>query len=136
MIDLKSKTIAVVGVSSDGNKYGSKIFKTLKHDGVNAYAVGRSDGTSMGQKIYKSVSELPEKPQLVVMVIPPAASMPVVEEAVKLGVGEIWFQPGAENEAAENFAKSKGVKVTSRACVMVQGATGDGVRTVNGNKRN
>jgi len=120
MIDLKGKIMAVVGVSGDGNKYGSKIFKTLKHGGINVYAVGRSDGTSMGQKIYKSLSELPEKPQLVVMVIPPAASMPVVEEAVKLGVSELWFQPGAENAEAENFAKSKGLKVTSHDCIMVE----------------
>ncbi|MCL2888354.1 MAG: CoA-binding protein [Elusimicrobia bacterium] len=121
MLDLKNKVIAVVGVSTDPEKYGGKIFKTLKHDGADIYAVGRSDGKIMGEPIYKSLSELPKKPELVIMVIPPAASMPVTEEAVKLGVKEIWFQPGAENDAAENFAKNNGVAVTSHACIMVRG---------------
>jgi len=118
-MDLKGKVIAVSGVSSDGNKYGSKIFKTLWHEKIEVFAVGRSDGAVIGQKIYKSLSELPKKPELAIIVIPPAASMPVVEEAVKLGVKELWFQPGAENPAAENFAKERGVKVTSHACIMV-----------------
>ncbi|MDR0291184.1 MAG: CoA-binding protein [Elusimicrobium sp.] len=121
MFDLKNKTVAVVGVSADAAKYGSKIFKTLKHDGADIYAVGRQDVKVMGEQVYKSLSELPKKPVLVIMVVPPAAAMPVVEEAVKLGVKEIWFQPGAENEEAENFAKNNGVAVTSHACIMVRG---------------
>lgn len=55
------------------------------------------------------------------MVVPPPATVAVVEEAVKLGVKEVWFQPGAENKEAEQLAKDNGLKATSHACVMVQG---------------
>ncbi|MGB2579889.1 hypothetical protein AAIR98_001808 [Elusimicrobium simillimum] len=121
MVDLKGKHVTVVGVSEDPTKYGNKIFKTLRQDGLDVYAVGKRGGQVAGAEVYKTLSEVPGKVDFVIMVVPPPAAVPVVEEAIKLGVKEMWFQPGAENPEAEKLANDNGIKTTSRACVMVQG---------------
>ncbi len=112
--------IAVIGVSEDTEKYGHKIFKTLKHDGEHVYGVNPKGGTVLGDKIYPSLSELPEAPQKVIMVISPFQTTPVVEECIKLKVPEIWFQPGTENPKSIKFAKDAGINVIE-GCFMVQG---------------
>lgn len=113
------KIIAVIGVSEDAAKYGHKIFKTLKIDGEKVYGVNPKGGSVLGDKIYTSLSDIPETPTVVVMVISPHYTTPVVEDAIKLKIPEIWFQPGTQNKESIKLAEDNGIK-THSACFMVQ----------------
>lgn len=112
------KLIAVVGVSDDASKYGHKIFRDLLNAGYPVKGVNPKGGFVLGQNIYKSVSELEKRPDLVITVVPPPVTEKVVEECNKLGVKHIWLQPGSESERAVEKAREYGIKATL-ACFMV-----------------
>ncbi|HAT72141.1 MAG TPA: CoA-binding protein [Elusimicrobia bacterium] len=110
--------IAVVGVSDDASKYGHKIFRDLLKAGYPVKGVNPRGGFVLGNNIYKSLSEIEGKPELVITVVPPAATVEVVEECNKLGVKNVWMQPGSESAEALEKAKTYGIK-TVTACFMV-----------------
>lgn len=117
---LERKTWAVVGATPRENKFGYKIYKNLKLNGYTAYAVNPRYEMVDGDNCYKSLSELPIVPEVVDMVVSPAMGEQYVEEAAKLGVDIIWFQPGAESEELVEKAKGLGLNVVYNTCVMME----------------
>ena len=113
------KLIAVVGVSDDASKYGHKIFRDLLKAGYPVKGVNPKGGFVLGHNIYRSFSEMEQKPDLVITVVPPAVTEKVVEECNALGIKTVWMQPGSESEAALAKARTYGIKTIS-ACFMVQ----------------
>ena len=110
--------IAVVGVSDDASKYGHRIFRDLTNAGYPVKGVNPKGGFVLGHSIYKSLSEIEKKPDLVITVVPPAATLLLVEECNRLGIKSVWMQPGSESTAALEKAKTYGIKTIS-ACFMV-----------------
>ena len=117
-MNLKEQNIAVVGVSGDASKYGHKIFRDLLKNGYKAEGVNPKGGFVLGKNLYKNLSELPKKPDLVITVVPPEITESVVEECNRLGVPHVWLQPGSESEKAVKKAAEFGIK-TTMACFMV-----------------
>lgn len=117
---MKDKKIAVIGVNNKPEKFGYRIFFDLLEAGYNVFPVGVRGGEANGQKIYKTLYELPEKPDLVITVVPPEGTEKIVEDCIKLGIKEIWMQPGSQSFEGIERAEAEGIKVTQRGCFMVQ----------------
>ena len=64
----------------------------------------------------QSVEE--QKPDVVITVVRPAAAELVIEDCNKLGIKEVWMQPGSESPAALEKAGTYGIKAEA-ACFMV-----------------
>lgn len=116
---MKQKIFAVVGASSNPEKYGYTITKNLLDRGYKVYPVNPRLPELLGLKCYKSLSALPEKPDVVDVVIPPKMTEQLVNEVLKLGLTRVWMQPGAESTAAVEFCEKNGIKVIHGACVMM-----------------
>ncbi len=112
------KLIAVVGVSDDASKYGHKIFRDLLNANFAVKGVNPKGGFVLGNNIYKSLSEIEKRPDLVITVVHPQVTERVVEECNALGVKHIWMQPGSDSDEAVRRAAEYGIKVT-QACFMV-----------------
>lgn len=114
------KVIAVVGASRNPEKWGYKVFVTLLKRFPNAkvYPVNPKASEIAGYKAYPSLSALPEKPDLVITVVPPKVTEKVVDEAIKLGVKKIWMQPGSESDEAIRKAQEAGIFVIHHACIV------------------
>ena len=112
------KKIAIVGVSSNRDKYGFKIFMDLLKRGYDIFGVNPNLKDLNGIKIYPSIKDLPEKPHIVIIVVPPQIAEKIVDECIEVGVEEIWFQPGSESESAVEKSKKAGIKAVT-ACFMV-----------------
>jgi predicted CoA-binding protein len=117
---MKKKVWAVVGALPRETKYGFQIYKTLKLNGYTAYPVNPKFEEVDGDKCYDSLSSLPVVPEVVDMVVPPTRGEKYIEEAAKLGVEFIWFQPGSESEELIEKAKNLGLKVIHNTCVMLE----------------
>lgn len=117
---MQTKKIAVVGVSSNPEKYGHRIFRDMVKAGWQVWGVNRNGGEVAGRTLYQTLADVPEKVDLVVTVVPPQATEEVVQQTHKLGITEIWMQPGSESDKAVDTAKKLGMKVTSQACIMVR----------------
>ncbi|OEG69885.1 hypothetical protein ATZ36_07265 [Candidatus Endomicrobiellum trichonymphae] len=114
-----NKLIAVVGVSENPDKTGFKIFTDLLKAGFKAAAVGIRGGTVAGKTVYKSLKDLPVKPDMILTVVPPAGTDKTVDDAIDLGIKEVWMQPGSQSETAVQKAKAAGMKVTESGCFML-----------------
>jgi predicted CoA-binding protein len=109
---------AVVGASNDPTKYGNRIFRTLQAAGYRVYPVNPKGGELDGAKIYPTLADLPEKPDVVDIVVPPQVTEQIVRQARELGLTRIWMQPGAESEAAIRYCEEHGMQVVHDACAM------------------
>ena len=109
---------AVVGASNDRSKYGNRVYRTLRSAGYTVYAVNQRESQVEGDMAYSNLARLPQIPTVVNMVIPPQNALPVVQEAASLGVKALWFQPGAENPTAIQWAKTQGMDVIED-CILV-----------------
>jgi len=116
----KQNVFAVVGVSRNSAKYGHQVYKDLKEGGYVVYAVNPNIDEVLGDRCYHSLSELPEKPDVVDIVVPPGVTEKVVEECRELGIERVWLQPGSESEHAINFCEENSIKVVHDVCVMVK----------------
>lgn len=116
----KYRKWAVVGVSEDRSKYGNKIYRDLLDAGYTVYAINPKLESVEGAPCYASVKALPETPDVVDLVVPPAAGLRVVQDCLEAGIKRIWFQPGSESEEAIQKAKDGGMEVVHDACIMIQ----------------
>ena len=114
---------AVVGASQNREKYGNKIYRDLREAGYTVYAVNPSVETVEGDPCYPSLSALPEKPAVVNLVVPPQATLAIIEECKRLGIQRVWFQPGAESDEAIERAEAEGIHVLANACIMIEKIT-------------
>jgi len=118
----KKNVFAVVGASRDPQKYGYQVYKDLKSDGYKVYPVNPNAEEVLGDKCYPSLENLPAKPDVVDVVVPPKVTEHVVETCRKLGIIKVWMQPGSESEAAIKFCEENGIDVVHGVCVMIERA--------------
>ncbi|KKQ80565.1 MAG: CoA-binding domain protein [Parcubacteria group bacterium GW2011_GWC2_38_7] len=121
MIDLREiKTIAVVGASNNSEKVGFQIVKNLKQRNYKVFPINLKEKEIQTLKVYPDLSSLPERPDLVDIVVPPPVTLEVVKEALNLDIKNIWIQPGAESEEVIRLLKQHPeVNVVSQSCIMM-----------------
>ena len=116
----KFKTVAVVGASRDPTKDSRMVFEYLLKNGFEAYPVNPFADLIGEHKCYKSLSELPKKPEIVDIFRPSAEVMPIVDEAIKVGAKVIWMQLGIINEEAAATARKAGLEVIMDHCMRIE----------------
>jgi predicted CoA-binding protein len=117
---LASGPFAVVGASTDREKYGNKVFRCyLQHD-HKAYPVHPKAKEVEGHPCFPTLGDLPEKVRAISVITPPLATERVVEDAHGTGVEFVWMQPGAESPAAVSRAEELGMTVIAGGpCLLV-----------------
>jgi predicted CoA-binding protein len=116
---MKDKIIAVAGVNDNPEKFGYKIFFDLRGAQYNVFPVGVRGGFAAGVKIFKTLADIAQKPDLVITVVPPAGTDKIVDDCIKLGIREIWMQPGSQTPEGIKKAEAAGIKVTHTECFMI-----------------
>ncbi|UWG96362.1 CoA-binding protein [Dehalobacter sp. DCM] len=95
---LAKKVWAVVGATQNPQKYGYKLYRKLKNRGYTVYPVNPVYPDIDGDVCFPKLSSLPQVPEVINMVISPKKGSEILEEAAKLGVKNIWFQPGTYDD--------------------------------------
>lgn len=116
----ENNVFAVVGVSRNPSKFGYIIYQDLKRKGYKVYPINPNATMINGDKSYGSLSELPIKPDVVDMVVPPEVALEVVKECYELGIHKVWLQPGAESDEVIDFCYDHDIEVIYGMCVMVE----------------
>ncbi len=117
---ISQRVWAVVGASTNPEKYGHKIFRDLRAAGYIVYGVNPDEGEIEGQRLYPSLADLPEKPAVVDIVVPPKITGEIVRQCAELGLERVWMQPGSESEETIRFCQGEGIKVIHSACAMIR----------------
>lgn len=117
----KKNIIAIVGASSNPEKWGWKIYKSIKSSGSCVYPINPKYPEINGAVCYPDLKSLPKNPDMVVTVVPPKITEMVVEECKRLKINKVWMQPGSESGKAIDFCKSNNIEVIYNACLVVDG---------------
>ncbi|MFQ6085800.1 MAG: CoA-binding protein [Candidatus Bathyarchaeia archaeon] len=117
----KRNVIAVVGASRDPKKYGNYVYRELKKAGYRVYPMNPSSEKILGDKSFPSLGDLPIKPDVVDIVVPPAISKKVVRDCVRLGIKNVWMQPGSESDDVIKFCMDNGISVVHGSCIVRDG---------------
>jgi predicted CoA-binding protein len=118
----ETKTIAMVGLSANWNRPSFFAAKYLLDRGykvipVNPAAAGQE---ILGQKVYGSLEELPQKVDMVDIFRNSEAAGPITDEAIKHGAKVVWMQLGVVNDAAAKRAEDAGLKVVMNRCPKIE----------------
>lgn len=117
---LSGQTFAVVGASNDRGKYGNKVLRSFLQAGRKAYPVNPRGGMMEGLTAYPDLASLPETVHGISVIVSPAVTLGIVEEAARLGIRHIWMQPGAESPEALRRAAELNLSVIAEGpCVLV-----------------
>ncbi len=113
-----SKTIAIVGASKDRRKYGNKAVRAFRDGGWTVYPVNPSGGEIEGLKTYASLRDVPAPVDRVSMYVPPAVGQRMLDDIAAVQPGEVFFNPGSEDQDLLNEAKERGLNAIN-ACSIV-----------------
>ncbi|NIO38519.1 CoA-binding protein [Candidatus Bathyarchaeota archaeon] len=116
----KGNVFAVVGASRDPEKYGHQVYRDLRGAGYNVYPVNPHADEILGSKCYPHLEALPEKPDVVDLVVPPRVTEETVKTCKKLGIAKVWMQPGSESQKSIRFCRENEIDVVHGVCVMAQ----------------
>jgi predicted CoA-binding protein len=116
-----TKTIAIIGCSPDTTKASNMVANYLKNAGFVIVPVYPKEETILGEKVYRSLSEIPFKIDMVDIFRKPDVIAEVVDEAIMRGdVDTIWTQLGLVNNEAAQKAKDAGLKVVQNHCTKIE----------------
>jgi len=119
----KNFLYAVVGASTNKEKYGYKVFKDLIDGGYKVLPINTNEKEILGEMVYPTLSEVKKTIDVVIFVTPPSVTEKVLEEVKVLGIKNVWMQPGAQSNAAIEFCKVKSINCIHNACIMIQRKT-------------
>lgn len=112
--------VALVGATDAPRKYGSIIYRDLKAKGFRVVPVNPYRDTVGGDPAFRSLSDLPEAPDIVNIVVPPRRTLSVLEEARELGYLRALIQPGAADADVYDYLEQHGFEYLADACIMVR----------------
>ncbi len=116
-----TKTIAVVGLSPDESKDSHKVAKYLQEHGFKIVPIYPKEETILGEKVYRSLLEIPFEVDMVDIFRKPGVLDAVADACVERGdVKVFWAQKGIVNNEAAAKAKAAGMKVVQNMCSMVE----------------
>lgn len=121
---LESRVWAVVGANDDPEKFGSRIYRRLKSEGRIVWPVNPGLETVDGDPCWPDLLHLPQRPDVVDMVVSPKRGLAYLEQAAAAGIRTIWFQPGTHDEALLARAAELGLE-TVVDCVLAAFARRD-----------
>lgn len=114
----KSKTIAVVGLSTNPTRPSYGVAAYMQGVGYKIIPVNPAIKGALGEKAYPSLSEVPEKIDIVDIFRQPEAVPEIVDEAIKLGVQCVWMQEEVRHEEAAKKAEQAGIFVVQDCCIL------------------
>ncbi|GGD32188.1 hypothetical protein GCM10012288_02670 [Malaciobacter pacificus] len=118
-----TKTIAIAGLSPNEEKASNRVAKYLQSAGFKIVPVYPKEDEILGEKVYRTISEIPFEIDMVDIFRKPDAIAAIVDEVLKRDdVKCVWTQLGLVNNEAAQKAKDAGLKVVQNKCTKIEHA--------------
>ncbi|HEX6499632.1 MAG TPA: CoA-binding protein [Micromonosporaceae bacterium] len=114
-----ANVIAVVGASRDPGKPAHSVPAQLKRYGWRVIPVNPHADEIWGEKVYRSLADIPEPVDLVNVFRPAADAPQVAREAVAIGAKAIWLQQDIVSAEARAVAEQAGLAYVEDNCTAV-----------------
>lgn len=116
---LAQSSLAIVGVSRSGKKFGNSALRELVVNGYRLFPVHPTASVIGGLTCYPSLKALPEPVGGLVMVVPPHQTELLLQEAADVGISRVWMQQGSSSEAAVAFCADHGITEVHGQCILM-----------------
>jgi acyl-CoA synthetase (NDP forming) len=123
------RSVAIVGVSADPDKWGHWFARDAAQGAHrrSVLLVGRSGGELFGLPVHRSIAELPERPELVVLSVPAHALEEAVDDslaagakalvAIAAGFGELGPEGAVRERAIVERVRAAGAVMVGPNCL-------------------
>ncbi|MGY1805705.1 CoA-binding protein [Blastococcus sp. SYSU D00922] len=112
-----TRTIAVVGASSDESKAAHRIPAYLQQQGYRIRPVSPRGGELFGEPVAASLAEVDGPVDVVDVFRPAAEAADIARQAVAIGAKVLWLQLGIADEEARRIAEDAGLTVVMDRCI-------------------
>lgn len=113
-----NKTVAVIGASSDRNKYGNKAVRAYLQQGYQVYPVNPNEAVIEGLPAFKSIVDVPSRPDVVSVYVPPGVALKLLPHVAAKGCDELWLNPGTESDDVLAEAERLGLNVVQACSIL------------------
>jgi predicted CoA-binding protein len=113
-----SKTVAVIGASSNRHKFGNKALRAFERQGYTVIPINPNEAQVEGHKTYATVLDVPGPIDLATVYVPPHKGLAIMDQLAAKGVPEVWLNPGADGDEVVARARALGLK-TIQSCSIV-----------------
>ncbi|MDG4791695.1 CoA-binding protein [Micromonospora sp. WMMD1102] len=116
--------IAVVGASRNPAKPAHSVPAQMQRYGWRIIPVNPEADELFGERVYRSLAEIPHPVDLVDVFRPAEHAVEVVREAVAIGAPAVWLQLGIVSAEARRIAEEAGIDYVEDRCLVVERAAG------------
>jgi predicted CoA-binding protein len=115
---LNYKTIAVVGCSTNPKKPANYVPGYLQEQGYRIIPVNPFAEEILEEKVYKSLEEVPDEIETVLVFRPGEETPGVVKKAIEVGAKAVWLQEDIKSDEAAALAKDAGLLFVMDRCML------------------
>src|ERR1700680_4339007 len=112
-------TVAVVGASRDPNKAGGSVPFGLQQRGFRIIPINPHADELFGERVYRSLSEVPVKIDLVDVFRPAEDAPEIARQAVAVGARALWLERHTRSAEARRIAEEAGLDYVENECTAV-----------------
>ena len=113
-----SKTVAVVGASSDRRKFGNKALRAFQAEGYRVIPINPNETRVEGIPTYASVLDVPERIDMATVYVQPDVALRLLPEFEREADPRDLDQPGADSDELLIEARRRKLNVIA-ACSIV-----------------
>ena len=111
-------TIAILGASSDRNKFGNKAVRAFRAQGFTVIPINPKETVIEGETAYASVVDYPGTIDEASVYLPPTIGVAAMDELKEKGIPIVWLNPGADGDDVIARARALGLE-TRVACSII-----------------
>ncbi len=116
----QTRTIAIVGLSTDRQKASYFVASYLRSAGYRIIPVNPKAGRILGRQSYPDLASVPEPVDLVDVFRPAAECVAIVEQAIACRARAVWFQLKISNLEAAARARAAGLDTVVDRCLKME----------------
>jgi uncharacterized protein len=116
----ETRTIAIVGLSTDPQRASWFVASYLKKEGYRIIPVNPKAKEILGEKAYPDLASIPVPVDLVEVFRPAAECLDIARQAVAIKAKALWLQLRLVNIEAAEFAARSGMTVVLDRCVKME----------------
>jgi predicted CoA-binding protein len=114
----KARNIAVVGLSNSPLRPSHGVAAYMQTQGYGIIPVNPNIDYALGQKAYRTLTDVPDKIDIVNIFRRPEAVEQIIDQAIALKVPAVWMQETVVNERAAEKARRAGIFVVMDRCIL------------------
>lgn len=115
----RAEVIAVVGASRDPGKAGGSVPEGLQRRGFRIIPINPHADTLFGERVYRSLLDVPEKVDLVDVFRPAEDAPEIARQAAAIHAGALWLQLDIRSDEARRIAEAAGMDYVEDECTAV-----------------